>query len=169
MNKLIYTLLFTIVNIVIYSCPNSSSNKNNNSSGKDNNNCKYEIYFDKEFLNDKNLVVKNKEIEDCYVAVKNGAEHKFGRTPDLGKAANFFNVNFCDNSLMRVYEVADKLKFIKVTKDNIEENAIYFLGAIEYNLNFVIFKDIKKAIEVNKQYKLATYSILEESIKNLLS
>ena len=70
---------------------------------------------------------------------------------------------------MRVYKVDDKLKFVKVTKGNIEENAIYFLGGVEYNLNFVIFKDIKKAQEINKRYRLIAYAPLEECIKNLLS
>ena len=73
MNRLICTFLFTIVNIFIYSChKTTTTNDNNNCSEKDNNNCIYEIYFDKQFLKNTGAIVKNKEIENCYLDIKNG-------------------------------------------------------------------------------------------------
>lgn len=170
-----YFLLVAITALnILGCCPSSKSQKSSSSKSQKSNKtesdkCKFEILFDNEFLVNKDVIIKNKEIENCYLSVKNGAEHKKGRTPDLGSDAKFFNINFYNMLLMRVYEVDDKLNFVKVTKDNIEENAIYFLGALEYNLNFVIFKDINKALEINRQYKLIGYTELEECIKNLLS
>ena len=170
MNKLSIILLFTSLNVLIYSCPNSSSNKNNSSSGKDNNNCKYEIYFDKEFLNDKNLVVKNKEIEECYVAVKNGAEHKEGKSNGFFEKVNFTKEFFNNQGLMRIYESGNKLKLRKVTKDKIENNAIYILSGRGGNtLCFVIFKDINKAIILNESYNIVIYNDFRTYISKLLS
>ena len=104
MNKLTYTLLFTIVNIFIYSCPNSSSSNNNNSSSeKDNNNCIYEIYFDKQFLKNTGAIVKNKEIENCYLDIKNGKNDVKGKTKSL--KYDFFKLEFFKAcGLMRIYE-----------------------------------------------------------------
>ena len=170
MNKIIHTLLFTIVNIFIYSCPNNSSNKNNNSSGKDNNTCKYEIYFDKEFLYDKNLVVKNKEIEDCYIAVKNGEKMEKSLYAKGLLENDFLNDSFNTNYIMRIYESDGKLEFAKATKDNIDNDAMYILSSKGgAGLWFVIFRDINNALSLNNSLHIVEPDWFETYINNLLS
>ena len=165
MNKLSILLLFTSLNVLIYSC----TKENNNKSGKDNNNCKYEILFDKQFLVNKDEIVKNKEIEDCYIDVKNGKSDVKGKTKSLKR--NFFEFDFFNAcGLMRIYESDGKLKLIKVTKDNIETNAIYFFGDYDCNsLNFVIFKNINEAKNLNIIYKITLSIPFNKYIDNLLT
>ena len=170
MNKLKYTLLFTMVNIFIYSCHKTTTNNNNNnsSSEKDNNNCIYEIYFDKQFLKNTDAIVKNKEIENCYLDIKNGKSDVKGKTKSL--KYDFFEFKFIEAcGLMRIYEEDNKLKFIRVTKYNIEDNAIYFFGDYDGDtLNFVIFKNFYTAKQLNKIHYISSTLAFDYYIDELL-
>ena len=168
MYKVSILFLLSFFNIS-FGCPRNETNTDSNDKQDK---CKYKIYFDKQFLANKDAIVKNKEIEDCYIDVKNGKSDVKGKTKSLNR--NFFEFDFVKAcGLMRIYESDGKLEFVKVTKDNIETNAIYFFGGYydddDNCLNFAIFKDINKAIKLNIRYEIAYPTTFRQNINNLLT
>ena len=113
--------------------------------------------------------MKNKEIEDCYIDVKNGKSNVKGKTKSLKR--NFFEFEFFKAcGLMRIYESDGKLELVKVTKDNIENNAIYFFGDYDCNcLDFAIFKDINEAKRLNISYGITLSNAFDQYINDLLT
>ena len=146
-----------------------SRNETNTNSNNKQDACKYKIYFDKQFLANKDAIVKNKEIEDCYIDVKNGKSNVKGKTKSLKR--NFFEFEFFKAcGLMRIYESDGKLELVKVTKDNIENNAIYFFGDYDCNcLDFAIFKDINEAKRLNISYGITLSNAFDQYINDLLT
>ena len=148
-----------------------SRNKTNTDSNDKQDTCKYKIYFDKYFLADKNAVVEDKEIEKCYLAVKNGKVDIGGYTKKF-KVYDFFNFECIkDHGLMRIEEKDNALEFTKVTKDNADTDGIYFFGGYDgsYRIDFVIFKNINEAKRLNIIYEITPRNFFDKYIDDLLT